>query len=333
MTSLRRLATIVAICGAAWAHAQERAIFEPDATLKVESGSGSGGEGPAWHPRLGVLTSGGGHIYQLDRQGKSRIYRKAAGTNGLLFDAKGRLLACEPVQRRVTRTEQDGSITVLTDRYQGKRYNQPNDITVDSKGRIYFSDPRYGDRSGMEIRDDQGRTIEGVYRIDVDGKVTRILGRELDRPNGLLVSADDRHLFIADNNNDTDGGARKLWRFDLREDGTVDLKTRKLLHDWGTGRGPDGLKQDQLGRLYVAGGLNKPNPPFEPAKDKKGGIYVLDPESGNLLGFLPVPTDEVTNCAFGGDDLKTLYITGGGTLYSIRTTTAGRVVWPRGKEK
>lgn len=333
MTSLRRLATIVAICGAGWAHAQERAIFEPGATLKVESGNGSGGEGPAWHPRLGVLTSGGGHIYQLDHQGKSRIYRKAGGTNGLLFDAKGRLLACEPVQRRVTRTELDGSITVLTDRYQGKRYNQPNDITVDSTGRIYFSDPRYGDRSGMEIRDDQGRTIEGVYRIDVDGKVTRILGRELDRPNGLLVSADDRQLFVADNNNDTAGGARKLWRFDLGEDGTVDLKTRKLLHDWGTGRGPDGVKQDRLGRLYVAGGLNKPNPPFEPATDKKGGIYVLDPESGKLLAFLPVPTDEVTNCAFGGEDLKTLYITGGGTLYSIRTTTTGRVVWPRGKEK
>jgi sugar lactone lactonase YvrE len=77
----------------------------------------------------------------------------------------------------------------------------------------------------------------------------------------------------------------------------------------------------------VAGGLNKPNPPFEPAKDKKGGIYVLTPE-GKLLTFLAVPRDEVTNCAFGGDDLKRLYITGGGTLYSIRTTTKGRVVWP-----
>ena len=83
----------------------------------------------------------------------------------------------------------------------------------------------------------------------------------------------------------------------------------------------------KAGRLYVAGGLNKPNPPFEPAKDRKGGIYVLSPE-GKLLDFLPVPRDEVTNCAFGGDDLRTLYITGGGTLYSIRTTTPGRVVWP-----
>ncbi len=81
------------------------------------------------------------------------------------------------------------------------------------------------------------------------------------------------------------------------------------------------------GRLYVAAGLNKPNPPFEPAKDKKGGIYVIDPQTGKLLDFLPVPTDEVTNCAFGGDDFKTLYITGGGVLYSIRTITPGRVVY------
>jgi len=96
-----------------------------------------------------------------------------------------------------------------------------------------------------------------------------------------------------------------------------------------TGRGPDGVKQDAKGRLYVAGGLNKPNPPFEPAKDKKGGIYVFSP-AGKLLAFLAVPRDEVTNCAFGGDDLKTLSITGGGTLYSIRTTTPGRVNRPKG---
>jgi gluconolactonase len=303
-------------------------VFEPGAKLKIEATGGAGGEGPAWDPALGLLSSGNGHIYRFGREGKSTIYRKNAGTNGLLFDPAGRLLACEPVQRRVTRTERDGKITVLTDRYQGKRYNQPNDLTMDSKGRLYFSDPRYGDRAGMEILDEQGRTIEGVYRVDPDGKVTRVIGRELDRPNGVLVSADDRFLFVADNNNNTLGGARKLWRFNLRPNGTVDFKTRKLLFDWGTGRGPDGLKQDREGRLYVAGGLNKPNPPFEPAPDKKGGIYVLNPE-GRLVTFLPVSRDEVTNCAFGGDDLRTLHITGGGTLFSIRTTTPGRVLWPR----
>ena len=304
----------------------QEAIFAPGAKLKAESAGGSGGEGPAWHPKLGVLTSGNGHIYRLDRSGKSSFYRKDAGTNGLLFDRQGRLLACEPALRRATRTDADGKITVLAERYQGKRFNQPNDLTIDSHGRIYFSDPQYGDRKGMEIRDEKGRTVEGVYRIDPDGKVTRVIGREVERANGVLVSADDRYLYVADNNNNNVGGARKLWRFDLRKDGSVDLASKKLLYDWGTGRGPDGLKQDQKGRLYVAAGLNRPNP-FEPARDKKGGIYVLSPE-GKLLAFLSVPTDEVTNCAFGGDDLKTLYITGGGTLYSIRTTTPGRVVWP-----
>jgi len=305
------------------------AVFAPGTTLKVEAANGSGGEGPAWHPELGLLSSGNGHICRLDRTGKSSVFRAEAGTNGMLFDRQGRLLACEPKLRRITRTEPDGKVTLLTDRYEGKRYNQPNDLTVDSRGRIYFSDPQYGSREGMEMRDTQGRTIEGIYRIDPDGKVTRVSGRELDRPNGVLVSAADRYLYVADNNNDTQGGARKLLRFSLRKDRTLDFTSRKLLHDWGTGRGPDGIKQDQQGRLYVAAGLNKPNPPFEPAEDRKGGIYVFAPE-GKLLTFLAVPRDEVTNCAFGGDDLKTLYITAGGTLYSIRTTTPGRVVWPAG---
>jgi gluconolactonase len=305
-------------------------ILASGATPKVEAEGGVSGEGPAWHPELGVLTSGNGHICQLDRSGKSKIYRAGAGTNGLLFDAKGRLLACEPKLRRVTRTELDGTITVLAERYEGKRFNEPNDLTVDSQGRIYFSDPCYGPRDRLEIRDEQGRTVEGVYRIDPDGKVNRVLGHEVERANGVLVSAGDRYLYVADNNNNNVGGARKLWRFDLRKDGTVDPTSRKLIYDWGIGRGPDGVKQDQLGRLYVAAGLNRPKPPFEPDLEKKGGIYVLSPE-GKLLTFVPVPRDEVTNCAFGGDDLKTLYITAGGTLYSVRTASPGRVIWPKAK--
>jgi gluconolactonase len=319
------LAILIALLPAS---AAEEPIFEPGAKLKVEAAKGSAGEGPAWDPMLGVLTSGKDGIHRLDRDGKSSVYRKDAGTNGLLFDREGQLVCCEPVQRRVSRIDRDGKLTVLTNRFEGKRYNQPNDLTIDSKGRIYFSDPRYGSREGMEIRDEKGNTIEGVYRIDPDGEVSRVLGREVERANGVLVSADDKYLFVADNNNSDVGGARKLWRFDLKPDGTVDAKSRKLLYDWGKGRGPDGVKQDAKGRLYVAGGLNKPNPPAEPAADVKGGIYVIDPESGKLLAFLAVPTDEVTNCAFGGDDLKTLYVTGGGTLYSIRTATPGRVLWP-----
>lgn len=304
-------------------------IFETGAKLKVEAEKGSAGEGPAWDPELGILTSGHAGIHRLSIDGKSTVYREKAGTNGLLFDREGRLVCCEPVQRRVTRLGRDGKLTVLTDSFGSKKYNQPNDLTIDSKNRIYFSDPRYGSREDMQQKDEAGKTIEGVYRIDTDGTVSRVIGREVERANGVLVSADDKFLFVADNNNDALGGARKLWRFDLKPDGSVDAKSRKLLYDWGKGRGPDGVKQDSLGQLYVAGGLNKPNPPAEPSSDVKGGIYVIDPKTGKLLDFVAVPTDEVTNCAFGGTDLKTLYITGGGTLYSIRTATPGRVVWPK----
>jgi gluconolactonase len=307
-------------------------IFAPGAKLKVLAEKGAGGEGPAWHPKLGVLMSGdNGDIMRWGNDGKTTTYRKGAGVNGLLFDAKGRLLACGSEPKNITRTELDGTITVLTAGYEGKKYNSPNDITVDSKGRIYFSDPRYGDRKGMEIRDAKGQTIEGVYRIDEDKSVHRVIGRELERPNGVLVSPDDKYLYVADNNNDADRGARTLYRFDLKPSGDVDLTSKLLIYDWRKGRGPDGVKQDSKGRLFVAGGLNKPNPPFEPATDVKGGIYVIDPADRRLITFLPVPTDEVTNCAFGGDDLKTLYITGGGVLYSIAVTTPGRVVWPATK--
>lgn len=310
--------------------ADDQPIFENGAKLKVLASGDTAGEGPAWDPKLGILTSGAGNINRFDHNGKSSVYRKNAGTNGLLFDRDGSLLCCEPAQRRVTRLGRDGQLKILTDRFEGKKYNQPNDITVDSHGRVYFSDPRYGSREDMQIRDQNNQTVEGVYRIDPDGKVTQVIGREVERANGVLVSADDQFLYVADNNNDTIGGARKLWRFSLLKDGNVDRSSKKLIYDWGKGRGPDGLKQDSLGRLYVAAGLNKPNLPAESATDVKAGIYVLD-GNGKFLTFLAVPRDEVTNCAFGDADLKTLYITGGGTLYSIRTTTPGRVIWPASK--
>jgi len=324
---MRYLFVITFVVSLATLSRAEDEIFVKEAALKVEAEGG--GEGPAWHPELGILMSGNnGNINQLDPMGKVNVYRKNAGTNGLLFDAQGRLLACEPVQRRVTRTELDGKITVLTDKFGDKRYNQPNDITVDTQGRIYFTDPCYGPRKHLEMTDEKNQIVEGVYRIDADKKVERIIGRELERPNGVLVSADDKYLFVADNNNNVKNGARKLYRFELKKDGSVDLSTKKMLHDWGEGRGPDGIKQDSKGRLYVAGGLNKASPPFEPATDVKAGIYVFDID-GKQLAFLPVPKDEVTNCAFGGADRQTLYVTAGGTLYSIRTTTPGRVVFPR----
>jgi gluconolactonase len=316
---------ICAVLGPIFALADE-GIIAPGSKPELLQEQGAG-EGPAWHPELGLLTSGGGHIWRRGKNGKSSTYRENAGTNGLLFDRQGRLVMCEPARRRVSRLEKDGSLTVLTDGYDGKRFNQPNDLTIDSRDRIYFSDPQYGDRSKMELVDVAGRQIEGVYRIDPDGHVTRIIAHEVDRPNGLVVTPDDKYLFVADNNNNTIGGARKLFRFDLKGDGTVDFGSQKLVYDWKNTRGPDGMKLDAAGRLFVAAGLNRQNPPHETQEKPTAGVYVFSP-AGELLEFIPIPRDETTNCAFGGDDLKTLFDTAGGSLWSIRVNTHGKPVWP-----
>lgn len=309
----------------------EEGILAPNAKPRLLQETGAG-EGPAWHPEMGLFTSGNGHINRRDREGKQSIYRENAGSNGLMFDRQGRLVICEAGNRRVTRIEKDGKLTVLADRYQGMKFNQPNDLTLDSKGRIYFSDPKYGPRENMEMLDADGKKVEGVYRIDSDGKIARIITHEVDRPNGLVVTPDDKFLFVADNNNNTKGGARKLWRFELTAEGEIKPDSGTLIHDWETTRGPDGMKLDQKGRLYVAAGLNKPNPPLETAEKPTAGIYMFSPE-GKMLKFIPIPRDEVTNCGFGGEDFKTLFVTAGGTLWSIDLTTPGQTVWEEHRAK
>jgi gluconolactonase len=311
------------LAAALFAQQQRITIGSP----KLE-GEMNAGEGPAWLPPGDLYFVGSNRITRRDAQGTPHVFRQpSGGANGLLIDPQGRLIACEAAARRVTRTEPDGSITVLAERYEGKQFNSPNDLSIDSKGQIYFTDPRYGRRDTMEMLDEKGEPVEGVYRIDAPGKVTRILTHEIERPNGILVSPDNTHLYVADNNNNKVGGARKLWQFDLKPDGTITDGTRKLIFDWGSARGPDGFKMDTAGRFYVAAGLNKSNPPFETTDQYKGGVYILSP-TGKLLEFAPIPKDEVTNCAFGGQDLKTLYVTAGGSLWSVQVTTPGRITAP-----
>lgn len=284
-------------------------------------------EGPVWHPRGTLYFSGGNRITQRGPDGRVSVFREDSGSNGLLIDQRGRLVVCEARSRRVTRIELDGAVTVLADSYRGSRFNSPNDLTIDSQGRVFFSDPRYGSRSGMEMRDPAGRPVEGVYRIDGPGQVERIIEHEVDRPNGLLVSLKDRHLYVADNNNSEVGGARKLWRFPMNDDGSVDRGGQSLVFDWLDGRGPDGLEMDRQGRLFVAAGRSVARAPFESADRFPGGIYVLS-SGGELLASIEIPTDEVTNCAFGGPDWKTLFVTAGGELWAIRTDAEGFVPYP-----
>ena len=143
----------------------------------------------------------------------------------------------------------------------------------------------------------------------------QILSRDqAERPNGILITPDDLHLYICDNNNNTHGGSRKLLRFDLLPDGKVKADSRKVLFDWKKGRGPDGMKMDREGRLYVAAGRNVANE-YE-TNEYKEGCYVLSLE-GKLIDFIHTGPDEACNCAIAGIDGKTLYITSGNHLWSI----------------
>src|SRR5262249_20383031 len=172
------------------------------------------------------------------------------------------------------------------------------DICVDGAGRLYFSDPRYGARDDLEL------DVEGVYRIDADGAVVRILGQpQIERPNGLAATQDSRLLYVVDTSNDP-GGSRTLWRFRL--DGRGDPAEGRVRRDLSPGRGGDGLELDLDGNLYVAAGIDNPRGPQETA-DVPAGVYVLSPE-GSLLGRIPIPEDPVTNVAFGGSDGRTLYV-------------------------
>lgn len=299
-----RLAHHIAVLALAFAAAVPGQAAEPRREATIGQG-----EGPAWDGKGNLYFTSKGNIWRRDSEGTIHVFREDAQANGLIFDHQGRLIMCESGRRRVTRLEPNGELTVLADNYEGKRFNSPNDLAIDKQGRIYFSDPRYGRRDGMEVP-------EAVYRIDGPSKVTRVLvGPAIDRPNGLLVSPDNKYLYVADNNNNTTGGSRKLLRFDLRQDGSVDAATRRVIFDWKSGRGPDGLDVDRAGNLYVAGGRNNPNA-NETATEFRGGIYVLSPE-GKQLEFIPIPDDEVTNCAFGGAKGDTLFITAGQNLWSV----------------
>jgi gluconolactonase len=268
-------------------------------------------------------------ILKLAPDGTRTVFREPSGrTNGQTFDQQGRLYHCEGAEfgpgggRRVTRTNlATGQYEVMTERYECLRYNSPNDICVDGRGRIFFTDPRYGDRSDMEMK------IEGVYRIDLDGTVSRVLEQPaVQRPNGIAVTQDSRTLYLVDSC-PVVGGNRKIWRFRLDEQGQP--HDQECVIDFAPGRGGDGMRLDMEGNLYIAAGIMNPRGPHE-TSDVPTGIHVFSSD-GNWLGRIPVFEDSITNLAFGGSDGRTLYITAGKTLYQTRVAIPGQVAYPRWK--
>lgn len=255
----------------------------------------------------------GVRILKADSQGRITVFRQDSNVaHGMIFDRQGRLIACEGSDEtrrrpRVTRTDiASGRVEVIAERVQGEPLHMPCDVTLDGRDRIYFTD-----------RGPAGKS--GVYRIDPDGRVARIAyGAPLESPNGIVVSPDDRTLYMVESNR-APGGARLIRAWDLQPDGT--LRRMRVFHDFQPGRSADGLCIDVRGNLYAAAGLNRLRGGPE-TLDTKAGVFVFAP-GGNLLRFIPVYEDIVTNCTFGGPDMKTLYITAGKTLFKIRNDIEG----------
>ncbi len=261
-------------------------------------------------------------IMKLSTDGKLSVFRDNSNTaNGLLFDNEWRLVACEgaslkgaqfggsphgaeAMKPRVTRTDlKTGKVEVLADNYEGKPFVGPNDVTMDSKGRLYFTD----------------MTGAAVYRIDPDKKLTRLLAApDVQRPNGIMTSPDDKTLYLVEANNQ-ENGARMLRAYNLGPDGS--LSNMRVFHNFYPGRSADGMCMDTKGNLYAVAGLHQRRGTHE-TLDTKAGVHVFAPD-GKLLKFISVPEDTVTNCTFGGPAMRTLYVTAGKGLYRFENDVEG----------
>ena len=305
---MQRLATIALTLAVSTAFAQEPtgdpSIVPAGAKLEVLFDGAFFSEGPAvafdgsvyFSDITFSMESGmqAGHIWRYDPQtGQTAIFRSPSGmSNGLKFDALGRLIAAEGADfggQRVTRTDlTTGKAEIIAGLYEGHPFNAPNDISIDEKGRIYFSDPRY---LGHEPID---QPVMAVYRIDPDGTIERII-TDAGKPNGVCVSPDQQSLYVVSNDNGNTGifqlldtpahkGRMALLAYDLHPDGTATF--REVMVDYYPEDGPDGLVVDAEGNLYVA------------VRDvTRPGIVVYAP-SGDELAYIPTP-EVPTNVAFG----------------------------------
>lgn len=271
-------------------------------------------EGPLWH-RDGYLTFVSIARSQLVRwdpaKKVSTIAREeTGGGNGCTLDRQGNLIMCESDRRCITRMDASGKVTIIADRWQGKRFHKPNDVICRSDGSIYFTDPSLRLEPALREMD-----VAGVYRIDPQGQL-HLATDQCVYPNGLALSPDESILYVAisraeeaDFEREAKGEFcpnRRLLAFDVAPDGS--LGDSRVFIDMASAEPgvPDGMKVDTAGRVFASG---------------SGGIWVISPQ-GEKLGVIRVP-DGARNVAFGGTDMRTLYITGGNSLYSLRVKTPG----------
>jgi gluconolactonase len=262
-------------------------------------------EGPAYFPAGRYLVFSdipNDRILRWDETtGSVGVFRHPAGfANGHTVDRQGRLVSCEHGHRRVTRTEHDGSVTVLADRYQGKRFNSPNDVVVHGDGSVWFTDPSYGidsDYEGHQAESEIGACH--VYRVHPSDDELRVVADDFTGPNGLAFSADERQLYIVDSRE------KHIRRFDVTDAASGRLSGGEVFAT-STAGSFDGVRLDDTGRLWAA------------AHD---GLHCFDPD-GTLLGKLHFP-EIVANFTFGGPQRNVLFVCGSTSLYSIRTNVTG----------
>jgi gluconolactonase len=284
-------------------------VIAPGAKLEKVWGDGSFTEGGAVDQDGTLLFSDiGNRIMRFDpKTGKTMVFREPSGrANGLIFDGRGRLIVAEGANtgggRRVSISERDGTIRTLADNYDNKRFNSPNDVAVARDGRVYVSDPRYVGNEPRELE------FEGVFLIESQGFVIPLVTTAI-KPNGLALSPDEKTLYIADN------GARRKVLIATDRAGSGKVSRPRVIHDFGSERGIDGMTVTTDGRIVAAAG----------SRDR-AGVVVLSPD-GKILAMIPVPEDPA-NVEFGGPDGKTLYICAGKSLYRIATTMTGHSLWP-----
>jgi gluconolactonase len=261
-------------------------------------------EGPIWHPYEKWLIFSdmpGNRMRRLNADGSVEIFREPSNkANGNTFDRQGRILTCEHATSRVTRTEADGKIAVIATHYDGKELNSPNDIVAAADGTIYFTDPAYGRMEFYGVPREQELSFQGVYKVGADGRDLILIADDFAQPNGLCFSLDGSRLFV----NDTE--RQHIRVFNVAADGRL---TGGAV--WAETRGdadgaPDGMKIDSRGNVYCCG---------------PGGIHVFNP-SAEFLGVIEMP-EHTANFTFGGDDLKSLYITASTSLYRQRVRVPG----------